>query len=423
MKKLLIFLSFAGLFASCERKYTETITYQVNEPVFMTSDAFRSSVAVTNEQHALSGSGKICFYNGYLYISEPGTGIHIVDNRDPATPRIIGFIELQGNADLAIRNKLLYADAYSNLVWFDISDPAKPVMKDILENAFPEVLPPFDNYFGYEYDEVFSAEARKKGIIVGWKLIQKTKTVEQSSSWWGSDKEYMADSPLTTRPSSPSVNGVNGSMSRFTLYKDYLYAVINNQMSIISLAGENPVLAANKIHIGFDVETIFSYKEAMFLGTPTGMLIYSVANPVQPEYCSMVVHIFGCDPVVVENDLAYVTIHSGNFCGQNSNELFIVDVSDLKQPKHIVSYAMTRPKGLGIDRGALFVCDDGLKIFDAQDPQTLLANRLVQYSGMDGYDLIPFDNVLMMIAEDGIYQYDYSDLKNIYQISKLAFGK
>ena len=93
MKKLFLFLALAGIFASCERKYSETITYQVNEPVYMTADAFRSSVVVSNEQHALTGGGKICFYDGYLYISETGTAIHIIDNRDPSNPHAIGFIE------------------------------------------------------------------------------------------------------------------------------------------------------------------------------------------------------------------------------------------------------------------------------------------------------------------------------------------
>jgi hypothetical protein len=84
---------------------------------------------------------------------------------------------------------------------------------------------------------------------------------------------------------------------------------------------------------------------------------------------------------------------------------------------------MTKPKGLGIDNKTLFVCDDGLKIFDATNPQTIMANQLLHKSGMSGYDVIPFENTLMMVAEDGIYQYDYSDLNNIHQISKLAFDK
>ncbi|MDR1886546.1 MAG: hypothetical protein LBQ70_01400, partial [Prevotellaceae bacterium] len=221
---------------------------------------------------------------------------------------------------------------------------------------------------------------------------------------------------------SGSSTGVNGSMSRFVLYRDYLYAVINNRMVIVDLAGEQPEKIPEDVYVG-DVETIFSYKDNLFMGTPTGMLIYSVADPLKPAYVRGVWHVFGCDPVVVENDMAYVTIHSGNNCGQTNNDLIVYDVSDVSDPKHIVTYAMTSPKGLGIDNGTLFLCDDGLKVFDAADPQTLLANRLAHYSGMDGFDLIPFNNVLMMIADDGLYQYDYTDVRQIRLLSKLPIRK
>jgi hypothetical protein len=37
--------------------------------------------------------------------------------------------------------------------------------------------------------------------------------------------------------------------------------------------------------------------------------------------------------------------------------------------------------------------------------------------------LIPFNNVLMMIAEEGIYQYDYSNVNNIRELSFLPVKK
>jgi len=153
------------------------------------------------------------------------------------------------------------------------------------------------------------------------------------------------------------------------------------------------------------------------------MLIYSVKDPLKPEYQSSLTHAYGCDPVVVENDLAYVTVHSGNLCGQNTNELFIVDVSNVRSPKQLVSYTMVSPKGLGIDNGKLFVCDDGLKIYNNSNPQTLMSNQLAHFKNLTGYDIIAHNNIAMMIAEDGIYQYDYSDLNNIKLLSKLPIGK
>jgi len=42
---------------------------------------------------------------------------------------------------------------------------------------------------------------------------------------------------------------------------------------------------------------------------------------------------------------------------------------------------------------------------------------------MDGFDVIPFNNTLMMIADDGLYQYDYSDMSQIKLLSKIGIVK
>ena len=117
MKKLLFLFSISLLaLTGCNDVVTEMVTYKVNEPIFMATETFRNSVKVSKTPHTIGGIGKMCFYNNYLYISEPQKGIHIINNTDPANPQSVGFIELLGNADLAIRNGLLYADSYIDLV-------------------------------------------------------------------------------------------------------------------------------------------------------------------------------------------------------------------------------------------------------------------------------------------------------------------
>jgi len=307
------------------------------------------------------------------------------------------------------------------LVWFNVSNPAQPVLSGRLENIFPKALPILENNYGFDYEMCYGAN-KQEGVIVGWELKERTDDIEHyTGGWffnWGSK-----DGDIMNTSSGNSTNSVNGSMSRFTIYANNLYAVSEYYMTIFDLTGSEPKKATESIPIGWNVETIFSNKDNMFLGTPTGMLIYSVSDPLKPVYQSSISHVYGCDPVVVDNDLAYITIHSGDLCGQTSNELIIVDVSDVKNPKQLVSHKMTNPKGLGIDRGMLFVCDEGLKIYKITTPDSLLDNRLQHYTGMSGFDLIPFGNVLMMIADDGLYQYDYNDPANIKLISKLLFKK
>lgn len=424
MNKLNYLFLFTGLLMlnACTEFVQETYSYKINEPVFMSAAEFRNSVKVSRTPQQINKQGKICFYKDFLYISEPDKGIHIINNIDPANPKAVGFIEIMGNADIAIKNDVLYADAYIDLVWFDITNPALPVLQGRKENVFPTAIPPMDNFYGYDYEQ---CSDKSKGVIVGWELKEKTGTYTKNRWWWWRggmvDDAYMSNVESGAKNSGNT--GITGSMARFSLYNNYLFTVMNNTLAVFDLSNRAPVVAADSIYVGWDVETIFSYKDYMFMGTPRGMLIYSVSNPVKPVYVSSFTHFYGCDPVVVENDTAFVTVRSGNLCGQNSNELIVVDVSNIKQPKQIVSYSMTSPKGLGIDNGTLFLCDDGLKVYDARNPMILMARQLAHYKGMDGYDVIPFEHTLMMIADDGIYQYDYTDLKNIKQLSKLPIGQ
>ena len=77
--------------------------------------------------------------------------------------------------------------------------------------------------------------------------------------------------------------------------------------------------------------------------------------------------------------------------------------------------------GLGIDENILFICDGdaGLKIYETTDPMTIDDNILAHFPEIQAYDVIPINGVLILIGEDGIYQYDYQDIENIQLISKI----
>ena len=155
MNKLNYLFLFTGLLMlnACTEFVQETYSYKINEPVFMSAAEFRNSVKVSRTPQQINKQGKICFYKDFLYISEPDKGIHIINNIDPANPKAVGFIEIMGNADIAIKNDVLYADAYIDLVWFDITNPALPVLQGRKENVFPTAIPPMDNFYGYDYEQ------------------------------------------------------------------------------------------------------------------------------------------------------------------------------------------------------------------------------------------------------------------------------
>jgi hypothetical protein len=86
-------------------------------------------------------------------------------------------------------------------------------------------------------------------------------------------------------------------------------------------------------------------------------------------------------------------------------------------------YEMKNPHGLGIDNGKLFVSEGefGLKIMDATNPLDIKLLRHIE--DIETYDVIPFNNVLMVTGDEGIIQYDYSDINDLKKLSTIpVFG-
>jgi hypothetical protein len=109
-------------------------------------------------------------------------------------------------------------------------------------------------------------------------------------------------------------------------------------------------------------------------------------------------------------------LHAGDGCGVDANELNVIDVNDLKNSKLIRTYPLTKPTGLSKDGDLLFICDGtDVKVYNAANPGDL---RLLQkITSKDPYDVISGDKKAMVVCPDGLYQYDYSDVNNIRQLS------
>jgi hypothetical protein len=171
------------------------------------------------------------------------------------------------------------------------------------------------------------------------------------------------------------------------------------------------------VYAGFDIETIFNRGNHLFLGSMRGMYIYDITSPATPEYVSEFQHGTACDPVVVDDNYAYVTLRGGNFCGATESGLFIVDISTIENPELKVIYPMDEPYGLGIKDDKLFVCDgaSGLKVYDKSDVPDL--PQLNHFKEIVTFEVIPTDEQLLMIGDGILYQYEYLN-NDIRLISK-----
>jgi hypothetical protein len=231
--------------------------------------------------------------------------------------------------------------------------------------------------------------------------------------------ESGSDSP---HGDSPDVAGQGGSMARFTIAGDGLYAVDSRTLRTFDISDPaDPTWFASKDQSLDDgVETIFAMDTLLFIGSQTGMYIYNVTRPEFPQQISHVSHITSCDPVVASGNYAYVTLNTAHFrCGRNTNELQVYDISNPARPLLIhTESGLKHPGGLGVDGTKLFVCDDGLKVYDITRPgQPVWVDDLThipEAEGIDTYDVIPANGILLLIGSDGFYQFRYDQ-------GKLAF--
>lgn len=403
----------AGL-NSCQDKFTES--YHANVPVYMSLVEWRALDISAESPKPIIEAGKIYIYQDYLFIVDRGLGVHIVNNASPASPQSIAFLPVLGSSDVAVRNNTLYIDSYRDLLSFDISDPASPELSCRIPDAFDSNHGSFMHGFspGLPVIGMNSSE----GIIVGW--TQK-EIVRDSEHHHRGDNNFTFESIATAMGDAANnvSSGIGGSMAQFTVTGSYLYVLRPSSITSFDVAGALCPEQSSVTQVGWQAETIFPYNNHLFLGTTSGMMIFNLNNPASPQFVSEIAHVTACDPVVVQGDRAYVTIRSGNACIGTVNQLIVVDISNYSSPTTLAEYNLHNPHGLGIDGNTLFICDGsaGLKVFDAEDDMAITDHMIAHYENVNTFDVIPFNNVLIMSAEEGIYQYDYSDPMNILQLS------
>ncbi|MBK9489106.1 MAG: hypothetical protein IPO07_10080 [Haliscomenobacter sp.] len=419
-------LMLATVLSSCLKDSCETSTTYVRmDPVRITTTELRKDIK-PEAARPLKDAGKIYVYEGYLIINEPEQGLHIIDNRNPKSPVPVSFVPIPGNIDMAIRNNILYADSWVDLVMFNIEDPANPKFAGRVQDAFPNfgVDPVLGITVTYKASEVTESipSCDQGGIVFfrGQELwMQSADAAVRFSSNAGSGSKVGAPGGTTV--------GVGGSTARFTITENHLYTVDNANLRVFNLLNATEPKLANTLNIGWDIETIYPYDNKLFIGGMSGMRIYDATDPESPKFLSNFQHARACDPVVAQGNRAYVTLREGTVCEGFNNQLDVLDITDVTQPKLIKTYPLHRPIGLSITGEILMICesDQGLKVFNAKDDLTIDKNLLQHLDEFDAFDIIALEkeSLAIITGKNGIYQYDYSNPKKLQRLSVLNIAK
>lgn len=218
---------------------------------------------------------------------------------------------------------------------------------------------------------------------------------------------------------SVDLSGKGGSLARFATTSTHLYTVNDKALNIFQITANGGLSKLDSVMIGTGVETIATLDHWLFIGTNQSMIIYDIINRSKPTYVSAYTHFAGCDPVVVQDTLAYVTLRTSNCRFNTTNTVDIINIKNPDQPVLVTSFGLSEPYGLGIDRNLLFVCegDYGLKILDVADPYNVTIKN--SYPDVHAYDVITNHGTLILTGNDGVFQYDYSDQSSIRQLSAI----
>jgi hypothetical protein len=402
---------------SCDDDQDDSLyaDYQVAKAVKMSMAEFKNGVDVIAPVPVLE-SGKIYAYKNFIFVNDKNKGIHVVDNTDPSNPKKISFIEIPGNVDISVKDDFLFADSLTDLVVLDISDIKNIKEVTRLENVLQtNVFWPVDADIFEDTNMDYENE-----ILVSWEVVTERRLkseVENVNGGFWAENFALADSSAPTT----STTGQGGSLARFKIVDDYLYAVDFHSINIFNISDLDSPKTLGPVSAGFDIETIFNQGHYLFLGSMSGMFIYDISTPDVPTYVSEFQHGTACDPVVVDGDYAYVTLRGGNACGATDSGLFIIDISNIAKPVLQKEYPMDEPYGLGIKDEKLFICDgdSGLKVYDKTDVDNLV--QLNHFKDINTFDVIPLENTLLMTGKDVIYQYKYFE-DNIRLLSTLRLN-
>lgn len=417
----LLLLLMAVFTTGCEQdNCTRTENFIQYEPVWKSIDEMRTPV-VMEAPRTLTAPGKIFYYKGYLLINELNTGIHVIDDREPANPINIGFINIPGNIDMAINDQTLYVDSYLDLVAIDITNPQTP-------SEVSRVMDVFQSFYSF---------TDGLGYLVEYKATPVVRTIDCNDNNWGRGWWFEGDFLMSSDVSfdgavSENAGSVNtsvvigGSMARFTVAQDHLYTIDGSEVKVFNVAQVEPSLK-NQVFMQWGIETLFPMAGSLFVGSNSGLLIYDITNPESPEYRSTFNHASSCDPVFVSGDIAYVTLRSGNPCEGFTNQLDVINVASLINPVLIKSYPMDNPHGLSVNDDFLFLCEGefGFKTFNVSDPNRIDQNLLDHITTFDAYDVIviPPGNHAIVVGKDGLIQLDATDKQHLTEISFIEIGK
>ncbi|MCC6251629.1 MAG: hypothetical protein IT238_04115 [Bacteroidia bacterium] len=216
----------------------------------------------------------------------------------------------------------------------------------------------------------------------------------------------------------------NGSLSRFAIKDQCMYALDFDALKVFDISDNNRPELKNTLKLDFGIETISIYGNYIYVGAINGIYIVDIKSAFNPILLQKVEHHISCDPVVIQNDIAYSTQRSNAVdCGNawSRSLLLVYDVKDPINPKEINSLAMEKPYGLAVENNWLFVCDEGrngVVIFDISQPDKPYEKGIIAVK--EARDIILTYPYMIISTKTDFKIFNYSNVQSTYYLSSIT---
>jgi hypothetical protein len=211
-----------------------------------------------------------------------------------------------------------------------------------------------------------------------------------------------------------TTTGSGGSLARFTIVNNYLYSVDKQNLNVFNISDAANPQKVKTIPVGFEIETIFPFKDKLFIGSTSVVHIFSLDMPDNPVKLSEAISptvMRRCDPVVAKDTVAYATLRTNEACGGGIQSILAVyNIKDVTKPVQVDSYNLSEPLGLGYQDSALYVCDaqKGLVVFNISKAYNPVFKTAI-VNGQSFIDVIPYNDLLICWTKSGMSVYNITN--------------
>ena len=130
------------------------------KPIIIERSVFENSVKTLPTQTIIK-SGKIYIKDNLMFINDVNKGFHVYNYSNTSNPVNIGFIQILGATDLAIKDNIIYINQAVDLVTLEYNSSNNSIIKKFRnKNAFPSKTAP----------NGMTANTNENQIIVDWIL-------------------------------------------------------------------------------------------------------------------------------------------------------------------------------------------------------------------------------------------------------------